>query len=505
MNPLSLLPSDAHNQRLAANVHPAGWVNPVPASRYNLVVIGAGTAGLVIAAGAAGLGAKVALIERDLMGGDCLNFGCVPSKAMICASRAAAGIRDAGLLGVRSSGNAEVDFGAVMERMRRLRADLSVNDSANRFRSLGVDVFMGDAHFSGHDTVTVGETTLRFRRAAIATGARAAELPIAGLKEAGYLTNETVFALTELPRRIAVIGGGPLGCELAQAVRRFGAEVAILEAASQILLREDRDAAARVEQALLHDGINLITGCNVTGVERIEAGKLIRFTRDGAARALVVDEIIIGVGRTPALTGLNLEAAGVTYDQVTGVAVDDYLRTSNPKIYAAGDICSPFKFTHVADAMARIVIRNALFYGRARMSALTIPWCTYTDPEIAHVGLYETDAKARGIQVKTFVQEFKEVDRAILDGETDGMMKVIVAAGSDRIVGATIVASHASEMISEITLAVTKGIGLGAIADVIHPYPTQAEAFRKLGDQYNRTRLTPRVKRIFERWLAWTR
>ena len=255
----------------------------------------------------------------------------------------------------------------------------------------------------------------------------------------------------------------------------------------------------------MHDGINLIAGCNVTGVERSEAGKLIRFTRDGAAGELVVDEIIVGVGRAPAVTGLNLEAAGVAYDQVTGVAVDDYLRTSNPKIYAAGDICSPFKFTHVADAMARIVIRNALFYGRARMSALTIPWCTYTDPEIAHVGLYESDAKARGIQVKTFVQEFKEVDRAILDGETDGMMKVIVAAGSDRIVGATIVASHASEMISEITLAITKGIGLGAIADVIHPYPTQAEAFRKLGDQYNRTRLTPRVKRIFERWLAWTR
>jgi pyruvate/2-oxoglutarate dehydrogenase complex dihydrolipoamide dehydrogenase (E3) component len=504
VNPLSLLPTDAHNQRLAANVHPDGWVNPAPASRYNLVVIGAGTAGLVIAAGAAGLGAKVALIERDLMGGDCLNFGCVPSKAMIRAARAAAGIRDARRFGMESE-NAGVDFGVVMERMRRLRADLSANDSANRFRSLGVDVFLGDARFSGHDTVTVGETTLRFRRAAIATGARAAELPIAGLKGAGYLTNETVFALTELPRRIAVIGGGPLGCELAQAFCRFGAEVAVLEAASQILIREDRSAASRVEQALLNDGINLITGCNVTGAERSEAGKLIRFTRNGAPGELVVDEIIVGVGRAPAVAGLNLEAAGVAYDQVAGVAVDDHLRTSNPKIYAAGDICSPFKFTHVADAMARIVIRNALFYGRARVSALTIPWCTYTDPEIAHVGLYETDAKARGIQVKTFVQEFKEVDRAVLDGETGGMMKVIVAAGSDRIVGATVVASHASEMISEITLAIAKGIGLGAIADVIHPYPTQAEAFRKLGDQYNRTRLTPRVKRIFEHWLAWTR
>ena len=231
----------------------------------------------------------------------------------------------------------------------------------------------------------------------------------------------------------------------------------------------------------------------------------IRFERSGAAAELAVDEIILGVGRTPGVAGLNLEAAGVACDRATGVTVDDHLRTTNPRIYAAGDVCSQFKFTHMADAMARIVIRNALFYGRARMSALTIPWCTYTDPEIAHVGLYEAEAKSRGINVKTFVQEFDAVDRAILDGETDGFVKVHVAEGSDRIIGATIVASHASEMLSEITLAIAKGIGLGAIADVIHPYPTQAEAVRKLGDQYNRTRLTPRIKRIFERWLAWTR
>ena len=502
---LSIAPADQHNQRLAENVHPAGWVNPRPARRYNLVVIGAGTAGLVIAAGAAGLGAKVALVERDLMGGDCLNFGCVPSKAIIRVARAAAGIRDAARFGIHVPDGVRVDFGAVMERMRRLRADLSVNDSAARFRSLGVDVFLGAARFSGRGTIVAGDATLRFRRAAIATGARAAELPIAGLKETGYLTNETVFSLTELPRRIAVIGGGPIGCELAQALRRFGADVAVLEVAPQILIREDRDAAARVEKSLVRDGVNLITGCNIAGVERRGTEKLIRFERDGVAAELTVDEIIVGVGRAPAVTGLNLEAAGVAYDRNAGVTVDDYLRTTNPKIYAAGDVCSQFKFTHMADAMARIVIRNALFYGRARVSALTIPWCTYTDPEIAHAGMYEADANSRGIKVKTFVQEFDAVDRAILDGESDGLVKVHVAEGSDRIVGATVVASHASEMISEITLAIAKSIGLGAIADVIHPYPTQAEAFRKLGDQYNRTRLTPRVKRIFERWLAWTR
>ena len=502
---LPLTPADDHNRRLTEQVHPGGWKNPIPAPRYNLVVIGAGTAGLVIAAGAAGLGAKVALVERELMGGDCLNFGCVPSKAIIRASRAAAAVRDAARFGIRVPDGVRVDFAAVMERMRRLRADLSVTDSAARFKGLGVDVFIGDARFGDRDTVVVGDATLRFRRAAIATGARAAELPIAGLKEAGYLTNETIFSLTELPARIAVIGGGPIGCELAQALRRFGAGVSILEVAPQILIREDRDAAERVERALVRDGVVLLTAAAILGVEIRGNEKVIRFERGGAAAELAVDEIIIGTGRTPAVAGLNLEAAGVASDQVAGVTVDDYLRTTNRRIFAAGDVCSQYKFTHLADATARIVIRNALFFGRARMSALTIPWCTYTDPEIAHVGMSEAEARSRGIAIKTFVQEFDAVDRAILDGETGGFAKVHVAEGRDRILGATIVASHAGEMITEVTLAIAKRVGLGAIADVIHPYPTQAEALRKLGDQYNRTRLTPRVKRIFERWLAWTR
>jgi pyruvate/2-oxoglutarate dehydrogenase complex dihydrolipoamide dehydrogenase (E3) component len=502
---LPLAPADDHNRRLTDAVHPGEWKNPSPKSRYNLVVIGAGTAGLVIAAGAAGLGAKVALIERELMGGDCLNFGCVPSKAIIRASRAAAEVRDAARFGIHVPAGVRVDFATVMERMRQLRADLARNDSAARFKGLGVDVFIGDARFGGRDTVMVGDLTLRFRRAAIATGARAAAPPIAGLEEAGYLTNETIFALTALPGRIAVVGGGPIGCELAQALRRCGAEVTILEAAPHILLREDREAAARVAQSLARDRVTVLTGVNLLRVERRGGDRVIRYERDGAEAELAIDEIIVGVGRAPAVAGLDLEAAGVEYDRLAGVKVDDYLRSTNPRIYAAGDVCTPYKFTHVADAMARIVIRNALFYGRARMSALTIPWCTYTDPEIAHVGLGEAEAQARGIKLTTLVQQFDAVDRAILDGETGGLVKIHVAAGTDRIVGATVVASHASEMLSELTLAIGKGIGLGAIADVIHPYPTQAEAIRKLGDQCNRTRLTPRVKWLFEGWLKWTR
>jgi pyruvate/2-oxoglutarate dehydrogenase complex dihydrolipoamide dehydrogenase (E3) component len=499
----AVAPADPYNLKLLANAHPEGWVNPEPAARYNLVVIGGGTAGLVCAAGAAGLGAKVALIERSLMGGDCLNYGCVPSKTLIRSARSAAAVRDAGRMGVEAP-PAQVDFARVMERMRRVRADLSRADSVARFAGLGVDVFIGEARFAGPDRIEVDGRALRFRRAAIATGARATALPIPGLIESGYLTNETIFSLSAMPARLAIIGGGPVGCELAQAFRRFGAEVTILEVMEQILIREDRDAALRIEGVLRREGINIVTGCKISAVERRNADKVIHYERENAASELAVDEILLGAGRSPNVEGLNLEAAGVEYDR-QGVRVDDHLRTSNRRVYAAGDVCTAYRFTHVADAMARIVIRNALFGGWARADKLTIPWCTYTDPEIAQVGLSEAEALRRGLRIRTLLQELTDVDRAVIDEETDGFVKVHVAEGTDRIVGATIVATHASELISEITVAMAGRLGLAALANVIHPYPTQAEAIRKLGDAYNRTRLTPRVKFMFERWLAWTR
>jgi len=496
---------DEHNRALLANVHPPDWVNPEPAPRYNLVVIGAGTAGLVTAAGAAILGAKVAIVERDLMGGDCLNFGCVPSKALIRSARVAAEVRDAARFGVEVPAGTRVDFAAVMERMRRLRAGLSANDSAERFRGLGADVFIGGARFVAHDTVEVEGKRLRFRKAAIATGARAGTLPIPGLADAGFLTNESVFSLVELPRRIAVIGAGPIGCELAQTFRRFGAEVALLEVMPQILIREDHDAAQRIERALVRDGVDIVTDCQIRSVALRGAEKTLAVERGGQHRAINVDEILIGVGRVPAVEGLGLEAAGVEYDPQRGIKVDDFLRTTNRRIYAAGDVASTLKFTHLSDAHARILLRNALFFGRQRTSALTIPWCTYTDPEIAHVGLYEAEARERGIKVTTYLQELAEVDRAVIDGETDGFVKVHVREGSDQIVGATIVASHAGEMISEMTTAIAAGMGLGKIANVIHPYPTQAEAIRRTGYAYTRTRLTPFAARMFKRLFALTR
>ena len=503
--PVLVRPADAHNARLVSNVHPPDWQNPAPASCYNLVVIGAGTAGLVTAAGAAGLGAKVALVEKSLLGGDCLNVGCVPSKAIIRSGRAVFDAKEAGPFGVRVGKPVEIDFPAVMERMRKLRADLSPHDSAQRFAKLGVDVFLGEARFAGPDTIEVGGEILRFKRAVIATGARAIEPSIPGLAEAGYLSNETVFNLTQCPARLAVIGGGPIGCELAQAFQRLGSQVTLLHKNAHLLDREDRNAAALVQKAFIREGIALRLNATITRVKRTGGEKLIYYQAQGKEETLTVDEILIGTGRAPNVLGLNLHAVGVQYDRCKGVLVNDRLQTTNPRIYAAGDVCLDWKFTHAADFSARIVIQNALFLGRKKTSALTMPWCTYTDPEIAHVGLYERDARERGVEVDTYVREFKDVDRAVLDGEEDGFVKFHVRKGHDEILGATIVARHAGEMISEISVAMAGGIGLGKLASVIHPYPTQAEAIRQCGDAYNRTRLTPTVKKWMGRWLAWQR
>ncbi len=501
-----VLPDDEHNKRLIKNVHPSGWKNPEPAPRYNLVVIGAGTAGLVTAAGAAGLGARVALIERQLMGGDCLNVGCVPSKGIIRAARAAYDARAAGEFGLACGKSPSVDFGKAMERMRRIRAGISAHDSALRFsKELGVDVFFGDGKFAGPDAIEVEGKRLRFKKAAICTGARAAAPSVPGIGETGYLTNETVFNLTKLPRRLAVIGGGPIGCELAQTFARLGSTVTLLQHGGHVLPREDADAAELVHKALLRDGVTLRLQVKIKSCKKRGKEKVIIIEEDGKSAEVPVDEIVVGVGRAPNVEGLELETAGIAYDPREGVKVNEQLRTSNPRVYAAGDICFPYKFTHTADAMARIVIANALFMARQKTSALVIPWCTYTDPEVAHVGMYEHEAQAKGIDVRTLTVPFSDVDRALLDGETEGFARVHLKNGTDAILGATIVARHAGEMISELSFAMTARLGLSAIGKTIHPYPTQAEAIKKLADAYNRTRLTPFIKKVFSAWLKWQR
>jgi len=502
-----VLPADSHNEKLVSNVHPADWINPRSAGRYNLVVIGAGSAGLITAAIAAGLGAKVALVERHLMGGDCLNVGCVPSKSLIRAARMVTEAQRAEQFGLHMHAPAQVDFGAAMERMRKIRSQISGEDSARRYRDeLGVDVFFGVAHFANSDTVEVDGVPLRFRKAVIATGARPAAPEIAGLEAVGYLTNESIFELTDRPNRLGVIGSGPIGSELAQVFRRFGCEVAVLGRARHILPREDADAAQIVQQRFEREGIRLIHDCKVEKIAAREAGKRIQLTTaEGNSESFDVDEVLVSVGRAPNVEGLNLEAVGVDYDDRRGVHVNDYLQTTNPRIYAAGDIAMAWKFTHAADAAAKIAVQNALFLRTKKLSSLVMPWCTYTDPEVAHVGLYEHEATERGIELSTFQVSLEDVNRAVTDSEEEGFVKVHVKKGGDRILGATIVASHAGEMISEVTLAMVNKLGLGAILKTIHPYPTQAEALKRAAGAYMRSRATPRVGRFLERFMALRR
>jgi pyruvate/2-oxoglutarate dehydrogenase complex dihydrolipoamide dehydrogenase (E3) component len=496
------LDQDAYEQERIENLRPSGWRNPTPAARYNLVVVGGGPAGLVAASAAASMGARVALVERALLGGGCLNVGCIPSKSIIRTSRLYAEMRNAGHYGAHVTGDIPVDFAAVMQRMRRIRARLSRFDSARRLSATGIDVFLGEAHFSGADALSVDGTKLRFRKAIIATGARPDTPSLPGLVEAGYLTNENVFDLTELPRRLLVIGGGPLGCELAQAFCRFGARTTIAQSLPLFLPKEERDAAQLLSDAFARDGIEVRLNTEAVKV-RMEGGqKYVDLISDDYQSTVAVDAILTGTGRLPNVERLNLEAAGVDCDATTGVRVDDFLRTSNPRIYAAGDACLEHKFTHTAAESARIAVHNALSLGHRRLSALTIPWCTYTDPEIAHVGLYVREARDRDIDVKTFTVPMHDVDRAIADGEETGFVKIHVRERTDRILGATIVARHAGEIINEITLAIVARIGLRTLARVIHAYPTQAEAIKKAADAYVASLRKPTSKSMLRRWSA---
>ena len=477
---IPLLPFDDANAQLMRTVAPKGWMAPVPKDRYHLVVIGAGTAGLVSAAIAAGLGARVALIERHMFGGDCLNFGCVPSKAVIRAARA---WREARTAAERFGGprvTSEGDFGAVMARLRRLRADISPVDGIERFHALGVDVFLGHATFCGPDAITVNDTVLRFRRAIIATGARAARPPIPGLTDTPYDTNESIFSLTERPARLIVIGGGPVGTELAQSFARFGSAVTIVHADAHVLPRDDIDAAAVVSTALKADGVRIINQATVARVSHDGQQFTVQLAGDGPAAhgttTLQADRLLVATGRTPNIDGLGLDVAGV---RVTpkGVRVDDRLCTSNPRVYAIGDVSSALQFTHVADAQARLVVANALFFGigGGRASALVIPRVTYTDPEIAWMGLTETQAKAQGIEYDKAAFPWAASGRALSTGRDDGMTKVLFDKTTRRVLGAAIVGVNAGELIAETVLALEMGADAADLCLTIHPHPTLSE------------------------------
>jgi pyruvate/2-oxoglutarate dehydrogenase complex dihydrolipoamide dehydrogenase (E3) component len=474
---------------------------------YNVVVIGAGTAGLVTAAGTAGLGGRVALIERNLMGGDCLNFGCVPSKALISSARLIQQIRDAEKWG-QDRQQPQFAFEKIFDRMRARRAKIAPNDSQERFESLGVDVFRGEARFVSPHEIEVNGQKLRAKNFVIATGSRAAIPKIEGIDTVPYFTNETIFdQLKEKPESMLVLGGGPIGCELAQTFRRLGVEVTIVQRGDQLLPREDRDVAEFLECRLINEGVRIIKNVDARSVAISDTGKvalefLDRHSGRIAERTFFADALLVAIGRTPNFRRLDLKSAGVAVNE-RGVCVNDYLQTSQRHVYAAGDVIGPFLFTHMADAQARVVVRNVLVpfqFLRQKVDYSVVPWCTYTDPEAAHVGLGEKEAKQKDVDYDLFVVPLEDLDRAVVESEDAGFAKVLTAKGSDKILGAIIVGPHAGDLLHEFVLAMKTGIGLGTVASTIHAYPTFAELARKAGDKYNKTRLTPRAKKIFT-WL----
>jgi len=467
-------------------VFPAGYVNPRPQPRYHLCVIGAGPAGLVTAIAAAGLGARVALIERHAMGGDCLNVGCVPSKALLeftCEHRGTASFRPA------------------FEWLRRVRADLASHDSVERYTAAGVDVFLGAATFIGRDCVEVAGDRLHARRFVIATGARAAMPPIRGLDAAGALTNETVFDLREQPMSLAILGAGPVGCELALAFARLGTEVDLLESALRVLPGEHADASAEVAAALADAGVRVHVGANVAEVTREEGGAIALQLPHGR---LVASELLVAAGRRANTDDLGLETAGVSLTGNGLVAVDERLRTSNPRIFAAGDVCTPLQLTHHADAHARIVVQNTLFLPTATTRRLIVPRCTYTQPEVAQVGPLAHELEQKGVAFDNWRISLGTLDRARAAGDPRGFAEVLTAKGSGKILGATIVGADAGEQIASVCVAMSNRVSLGRLSGTILPYPTRAEFLKRLADQYNRTRLTPAVSRIIRRWFRWT-
>ncbi|MEX1243772.1 MAG: mercuric reductase [Thermoanaerobaculia bacterium] len=468
---------------------------------YNVVVIGAGTAGLVTAAATATLGGRVALIERGRMGGDCLNTGCVPSKALISSARLVEQIRRADRWGIEPR-EPDFSFQTVMERMRERRARIAPHDSQERFEALGVEVFRGEARFVSPHEVSVGDRTLSARNFVIATGSRAVAPPIEGLTSSvRYYTNETIFDDPELkPEHLVVLGGGPIGCELGQAFARLGVRVTILERAARILEREDVDAADLLRLRFEAEGVTVWTGVDVRRVEARD--KAIRLSvMSGRAReeSITCDALLVAAGRRPNTEGLNLEAAGVDFTE-KGVTVSGYLQTSQPHIYAAGDVVGSYQFTHVADHHARTVARNILFpWIKAGVEKRVVPWCTYTSPEVARVGLNEDEARKKGIEYDVFTRSFDDVDRAVVESEEIGFGKVLTEKGGDRILGVTLVGERAGDLLQPFVLAMKHGIGLRGIGSAIHPYPTFGEIARQLADERQKGRLTPFARRV----LAW--
>ena len=459
---------------------------------YNVVVIGAGTAGLVTAAGTAALGGRVALVERHRMGGDCLNTGCVPSKALIASARLVQQIREAPRWGLEAQ-PPRFRFEDVMARVRERRARIAPHDSQERFESLGVDVFRGPARFVSPHEVAVDGVRLQARNFVIAAGSRAVVPQVEGLAEARAYTNETVFdELRAKPERMIVIGGGPIGCEMGQAFARLGVTVTLVQRGPRLLPKEDADVADLLRRRLEAEGVRVMLGATLRRVSRDGGRFRTRVeTGEGKLEELEADAMLVAAGRAPNVEGLDLDKGGVAFD-AKGVRVNEHLQTTQPHIYAAGDVAGGYQFTHLADHHARVVVRNILFpWLKAKADVSALPWCTYTSPEVARVGLSEAQAREKGVAYEVWIESLEEVDRAVVESEEAGFAKVLTAKGSDRILGATIVSERAGDLFHELVLAMRAGLGLKQVSATIHAYPTFAEVARKAADLYQRSRLTP--------------
>jgi pyruvate/2-oxoglutarate dehydrogenase complex dihydrolipoamide dehydrogenase (E3) component len=465
----------------------------------DICVIGAGSAGLSVAAGASQLGQKVVLCERGKMGGDCLNFGCVPSKSVIAAARAATSMREAGKFGLRAV-EPEIDYVAMRDHVRGVIAAIAPNDSVERFTGLGVQVIQASASFTAPGELRCGEFTIKARRFVIATGSSAAVPPIPGLAGLPFLTNETIFDLDARPRHLIVIGGGPIGCELAQAHRRLGAAVTVIEALPSILAKDDAELADFVKRRMRQDGVTLLEGAKVLRVEGSAGDLAVIVDQGGAERRVAGSHLLVATGRRPNLKELNLEAAGVKYSP-KGIEVDAHLRTSNRKVYAIGDVAGPYQFTHMAGYHAGIVIRHALFRLPAKVDYRAVPWVTYTEPELANVGMTEAEAQKSGETLRILRWPFHENDRAQTERETEGLVKVI-ATKSGRVLGAGIVGPHAGELIQLWSLVIAKKLKLGDVANLILPYPTLSEVNKRAAGSFFTAKLFSPFTRKIVRFLA---
>jgi dihydrolipoamide dehydrogenase len=487
----------------------ARWTRPRRFDR-NLVVIGAGSAGLVSAYIAATVKAKVTLVEKHRMGGDCLNTGCVPSKALIRTARLLSQIRNASRYGIARA-SAEIDFAQVMERVQRVIRDIEPHDSVARYTSLGVECIEGEARIVSPWEVEVrtaeGARTLTTRSIVIAAGARPFVPPIPGLEKAGVLTSDTVWGLRELPRRLVVLGGGPIGAELAQAFARLGAQVTQVEMLPRLLAREDPEVSDLVRRRFEDEGIQVLTGHRAKKVEIVDGRKILICEHEGQSIQVEFDALLCAVGRTPNTSGYGLEALGVPLTKARTVETNEYLQTLYPNIYACGDVAGPYQFTHTASHQAWYAAVNALFGGLRKFRAdySAIPWATFTDPEVARVGLNESEAKERGIAYDVTTYGIDDLDRAIADSEAHGLVKVLTVPGKDRILGATIVGEHAGELIVEFITAMKHNLGLNKILGTIHIYPTLVEANKYAAGNWKKAHAPQGVLRGLERFHAWMR